>query len=238
MASPHIIDLTLAYQRRYNMLRAKTGTVIAELWDAVGNVDDQAIDQFVTRAVPVVQGAQRQTAQLLQGFVGLLLGEGVEVDADAIIDGYRGGVPWTTVYGRPGISARAALARGDRWSDAMHIASERAQSTAEVDVAMARAPSLSADDKRRVRAILTEFLTLSSKSQYVARERIGDEALEALPNDTERARVIGEEVVVVRDEAYRALGVKIAPEYDTNQDGRITADDKPAVSARTCGGAS
>ena len=138
MASPHIIDLTLAYQRRYNMLRAKTGTVIAELWDAVGNVDDQAIDQFVTRAVPVVQGAQRQTAQLLQGFVGLLLGEGVEVDADAIIDGYRGGVPWTTVYGRPGISARAALARGDRWSDAMHIASERAQSTAEVDVAMAQ----------------------------------------------------------------------------------------------------
>jgi hypothetical protein len=138
VASPRIIDLTLAYQRRYNTLRTKTGAVVAALWGDIGNVDDQAIEQFVTRAVPVVQGAQRETARLLQGFVGLLLGGGVEVDADAIIDGYRGGVPWATVYERPGISARAALTRGDKWSEAMRIASERAQSTAEVDVAMAQ----------------------------------------------------------------------------------------------------
>lgn len=144
-------DVALArlYASRYNRLRTASGVSVGRLWDGVAGLDDEAQERFASVAAGMSTSAQIQTAAVVDGYVGMMLGI-VEGDGTATgIDptsvsgaAVRNGTDPLDVYRRGVVSARVAISEGRSFADAMGIGRDRVVSAAETDVALAQRASI------------------------------------------------------------------------------------------------
>lgn len=132
--------ITGAYQRQQLALAANTTEATGRLWDRVGGIDDKALAGWVDAVTPVVEAGELAMVRLTDAYyaqyvtaaTGVLeqpLGLGAELTGKAVR-----GVATDTVYARPVITARAALAQAKPLSEAIAIARARATQTARTDM--------------------------------------------------------------------------------------------------------
>jgi len=138
-------ELVQSYGTSYDALRLATGDSIGQLWLELGGPDDRRALEFAELAVEVVNDAAAATAELVEGYVdeyvgtvtGRATGGPSPLDlTDFVVDQLRQ-TPGLDVYRRPAITARAALAAGRPFEEAMQVAGSRASATAEADVGLA-----------------------------------------------------------------------------------------------------
>lgn len=132
------------YQATANALAARTSEQVATLWANLGGVNDTAMARFSAAAAQVVEASKRQAVALADGYVrtyiALAESSGVPastIDVAAIAAEARAGVSALDVYRRPVVTARAALANGRSFADALRLARVRATSAANTDVHLA-----------------------------------------------------------------------------------------------------
>lgn len=156
-----------AYSTVYNRLRLLAGAQIGQLWDQIGGLDDAALERFVARAVPMMQGAETAAARLTTGYLTALrraeLGSApsVSLDLRGIIGAnLRNGVSPAEVFARPTITARTAISQGKDFLEAVGLARQRATELAETNIILtqrATTVAMGHTDKRVVgyRRVLT-----------------------------------------------------------------------------------
>lgn len=130
-------DLVAAQHRRYLQLQHRAADLTGRLWDEFGGPGDDNLAAFVGHVAPVVVGARQHTADLMAGYLSLVVRNNVPVDVRSVIGGLRGGTPLDIVYARPIITMRSALADGRDLTEASNVARDRATSTARMDVILA-----------------------------------------------------------------------------------------------------
>lgn len=140
-----LVTLARSHQGAQAVLAARTAEQVGTLWDRLGGLDDAALERFSTSAATTVRAAQITAAGVAAGYVRsyVSLADGAplelgDVNFDELAAGARGGVAPETVYARPIITARAAIAEGKTFAVAMAAGRVRATSAAETDVALAR----------------------------------------------------------------------------------------------------
>jgi hypothetical protein len=140
-----LVALVLGAQETQTRLAAITAAQVGTLWDRYGGLDDDALERFSSSAAGTVRAAQVQAASLsaafVRNYVELASGEPLSLDVDPVdvADTARAGsVTRLDVYARPVVTARAAIAAGKTFSEAIGVGRARATSTAETDVALAR----------------------------------------------------------------------------------------------------
>lgn len=165
MAPPPEIALTVAYTARYNRLRQLAGARVGQLWERLAGLDDQAADRFATEASRVAVAAQAQAAAGVDGYLAAVvtLGSGQAYRPAGALDvtgrAVRAGADPLEVYHRGIITARAAIATGHAFPDAMRAGLLRSVVMAETDVSLTqRAAMDQAVDGQRIvgyRRVLT-----------------------------------------------------------------------------------
>jgi hypothetical protein len=131
LAEAHI----LAQER----LRALAGRAVGAAWAGLPGYNEGDVDEFLTKAVPIVRAAQQQSVTLTDAYVARAIGQrpaGVDPD-DIIGANARGGIAPEDVYRRPFVTVWTALARGTLWADAVSEGATRATAAAEMDVQLA-----------------------------------------------------------------------------------------------------
>lgn len=154
-------EIVRAYQAGYLELRARAATSVAALWQTYGGVAESDRATFAALAAEAVEATQAQMCNLMDGYFDALareagfpeLAEAARINPSKHIGAaVRNGVPTTDVYGRPTITARAALAEGVPFDQAMAKAERRAVTAAETDIALTnRSSAQEAMENRRVR---------------------------------------------------------------------------------------
>ena len=139
MALPPDVRLSLAYQRRYNQLRLRTGAVVGALWDRYADLDDAAADEFSERAAATVGAAQARTTALVNGYLtaAVAITSGAPLETDDATPSPRPADP-LEVYQRGIVTARAAVSDGIPYLDAMRAGRARSVNSAETDIALAQ----------------------------------------------------------------------------------------------------
>ena len=123
--------LVTRYGQRYDDVRRRAALAIVRLWLTFGSVGD--LEPFAIRAAAVSAAAQTEVTSLVAGYLALFL----DRPAQALAVTIRGGADPLEVYRRPGITARAKLAAGRPFGEAMAAARARAENAAATDVALA-----------------------------------------------------------------------------------------------------
>jgi hypothetical protein len=146
MATTHrSLLLTGRYQSALSTVMRRTATIAGALWFDVRTASEQAEDEFISRMLPVVFGAQRHVVTLTDGYMAAFVSiearravspQGLPI-ASLIGAAARGGTPLEEVYRRPFGIARGALADGLSFIDAMTRARDRLLQTSTTDVALA-----------------------------------------------------------------------------------------------------
>lgn len=126
-----------AYARAVAAVRAQMVRYASGLWDATSAVDRDSSAQMVARIVPVVGAAQLRVANLTALYLARSTGTDPVPVNTALVTGGRG-VPPATVYARPVIIARAALAEHKSLPAARDIGGTRLQSLVTTDLQMAK----------------------------------------------------------------------------------------------------
>jgi hypothetical protein len=138
-------DLIGVYGTSYDALRLTTADSVEQLWLELGGPDDRRALEFAETALEVVNGAAVETAELVDGYVAEYVGTvtGRPPPASSpldlgnyVVDELRHAAG-LDVYRRPAITARAALADGKPFDEAMRVAGSRASSMAAADVGLA-----------------------------------------------------------------------------------------------------
>jgi hypothetical protein len=123
-------------QRRLRVLAANG---VSRIWQSLPGYDRQNIDEWLTRTLPLIAGAQRASVALTEAYLARELRRqplGINPD-DLIGAGVRNGTPPEVVYERPFVTVWTALQSGHAWADAVASGLARATSTAETDVQLA-----------------------------------------------------------------------------------------------------
>ncbi|HET7588606.1 MAG TPA: hypothetical protein VFK14_00250 [Solirubrobacterales bacterium] len=142
MLSP-LAEAHIEAERRLRLLTSQT---VGDIWKSLPGYDRQNVDQWLSEVLPVVLGAERQSAALTEGYIARALDrlpEGVDVDA-LIGAALRNGVPPAEVYERPFVNVWTALKDGRSFADAVESGLARATSTAAMDVQLAMRSTASA----------------------------------------------------------------------------------------------
>lgn len=116
--------------------RVEAGTL--RLWDDLSGYDEQNVDEFVTRAVPIVESGQRTAVRVTDAATSAQLGRppvGLQVD-ELVGAAVRNGTDPTVVYRRPFVDVWKALADGVPWEEALGRGRTRLSLTADTDVAL------------------------------------------------------------------------------------------------------
>lgn len=138
-------DLVAAYGDRYDQLRLGTGSAVEQLWLEVGGPDDLRADRFAELATAVVEDAAAETGIVVEAYIDEVAGtvsgrpprSADPLDlAELTIEQLRGVNP-LDAWRRPAITARAGLAAGKPFEEAMAEAANRANAQAQADIALA-----------------------------------------------------------------------------------------------------
>lgn len=134
--------LATRYQQIVIDLGARNSTTVGTLWDRVGGIDTAALEAFATQAAEIVGATQFQAAAIAAAYVDNVLGLNGQrptrtIDVARSVAMARNGTPLVEVYGRPTITARAEIANGKDFAQALRIARNRATSAADTDVKLA-----------------------------------------------------------------------------------------------------
>lgn len=152
MSAPTAVDsATVAnaviaqYAVAQGKLRSHLLAMLAQLWASLTSYGDADARQFVRTAVPLVAGAQRATATLTTAYLARLdslqTGRPVRLPAvdpnDFVGDAVRAADP-NTVYTRPIVVVRTALADGKTLDQAVSAGAQRLNIIAATDVQLAK----------------------------------------------------------------------------------------------------
>lgn len=117
-------------------IRMMVKVAIRNMWRDLGSYNEEDVQPFLDRALPLVRAAQLQSVAATEAFLTARL----EVPAaglaaeDLVGAGVRNGTPPEEVYRRPFVDVWSALADGVPWQDAVDRGMERAVSSAATDV--------------------------------------------------------------------------------------------------------
>jgi hypothetical protein len=130
-----LADAHIAAERR---LRLATAAGVGRVWQALPGYDRANVDEFLSRVLPLVDAAKRQSIALTDAYLARSMDRpAIGVDVEAIIAAMRGGVPPEEVYQRPFVRTWTDLKAGTLWVDAVAAGLAQATSTAEMDVQIA-----------------------------------------------------------------------------------------------------
>jgi hypothetical protein len=124
-------------------LRERLRALVLGLFDGLGSWRDADRDRFVATVVPLVAGAQRQAASLMDAYLATLRADmtGDQIRPTGAIPDLaklRGGVPATEVYARPFADVWAELAAGRDFSQALAAGRLRAEQITTTDLQLAK----------------------------------------------------------------------------------------------------
>jgi hypothetical protein len=116
-------------------LRKSSAAALALVWRGLPGYDRQNVDQWLSEALPVVEGSRRQAIALTNAYVANAMERGPsELDIPALIASLRNGADPAEVYERPFITVWTALKEETEWEQAVAEGLDRATSAAETDV--------------------------------------------------------------------------------------------------------
>lgn len=127
-------------------LRALVAGAAVSIWKDLPGYDEEHVDEWLTRVLPVIAASQRQSVALTEAFLARTLGrQPLGILADEIIGAAaRAGAAPETVYRRPFVTVWTALGNGTQWDAAVNAGLARAKSTAATDVQLAMRGTLAA----------------------------------------------------------------------------------------------
>lgn len=143
MAVEHQAALVTAVTAAQARLRDRLLALVLGLFDGLGSWRDADRDRFVAIVVPLVAGAQRQAAALMDAYLAAMRADitGVPVrPAGAIPDlaALRGGVDPAEVYSRPFHDVWSELADGKDFSQALAAGHQRTWQLTTTDLQLAK----------------------------------------------------------------------------------------------------
>lgn len=142
-AAELIALLAERYQQIIIDLGARNSSTVGTLWDRLGGIDATALEQFAAQAAEVVGVTQLQAATIAAAYIDSVIGLAGGQRPTRIVDVARAammarnGTTLIDVYSRPTITARAQIADGKDFAQALRIARDRAVSAADTDVKLA-----------------------------------------------------------------------------------------------------
>ena len=134
-------------------LRALTVAGVDAVWASLPAYNEENVDEWLSRVLPLIAAAQRQSVALTDAFLARALDRApLGVDpADVTGPAARAGVLLEEVYRRPFVTVWTALAAGTAYAAAVNSGGVRARSTAAMDVQLAMRSTLTevgkADDR-------------------------------------------------------------------------------------------
>lgn len=141
-----LADAHIEGQRR---LRELATIAIARIWASLPGYDRENLDEWLSRAVPVVTASQRASVSLTDAYIAQALARApLGINPAQVIGTIRGAVTPEVVYERPFITIWTKLGAGVDFADAAAAGLERAQSSAATDVQMAMRNTLQAVGER------------------------------------------------------------------------------------------
>lgn len=119
-------------------LRSAVEQATGRAWTALPAYNEEDIELWLSRAVPVVQAGQRQAVAAVDLYLARSLErQPLGLDADEVIAAARNGVTAEEVYRRPFVDVWGGLKAGNRWEDAVAAGLVRATSAAAMDMQLA-----------------------------------------------------------------------------------------------------
>ena len=140
-----LVGIQQAHHRRFLGVQDSTAELIGEQWDTFAGLDDVAAAQFEAAASVVIDTAKAQTSTLAVAYMNAndRLGGFPASGLVPVLPEIRNGVPAADVYHRSIVEARARVAKGATFDEAMASGRARAVSTARTDVSLANKGEIS-----------------------------------------------------------------------------------------------
>lgn len=128
-----LAEAHIAAQARLRELAVQT---VLATWDGLGAYDAANVAPWLQVVVPLVAGAQRQSAALTNAFLARALGRPPAPVNLAAVTGaaIRAGTPPAIVYRRPFVTVWTGLRDGTPWTEAVNAGRARAGASAAMDV--------------------------------------------------------------------------------------------------------
>jgi hypothetical protein len=125
-------------------LRGFTETAAATVWSSLPAHHHENVDEWLTKVLPIVSAAQRQSVHLTEAYLARALErQPIGVDVEKLIGAeVRNGAKPEDVYVRPFITVWADLKAGKALTDAVNAGLARATSTAAMDVQLSMRAAL------------------------------------------------------------------------------------------------
>ena len=132
MPSP-LAEAHIEAQRR---LRAFTSNAVRRYWDDLPAYDRANVDEFLTRTVPTVIAAQRQSVAVTEAYIARYLRrQPLGINPEKLIGAsVRNGTAPEDVYQRPFVTLWTRLGDGSDYADAFSAAVTQAAGSAAMDV--------------------------------------------------------------------------------------------------------
>lgn len=119
-------------------LQSTASRAVGNAWQQLGSWDETDVEIFLSRAVPIVGSAQRQSVAVTDAFIARYLGRSpIGIDPDQIAAATRNGTTLEDVYRRPFVTLWADLKAGRQFDDGITAAGARAAGSAAMDVQLA-----------------------------------------------------------------------------------------------------
>jgi hypothetical protein len=140
--NPLLLILALA------ALRRSSSAALGQIWRALPSYDRADVDQWLSEALPLVDGARRHSAALTNAYIASAMERGpFELDVDALIgNALRNGAKSAEVYERAFVTVWTALGDEGNWEQATAQGLDRATSAIETDVQLSMRAAAEAID--------------------------------------------------------------------------------------------
>lgn len=151
MAKPE--DLVAAFQRAHATLHARTAAAVLALWDALPAYNRPDIDIFIAQVVPLIEAAQTQMGQMVDGYTATLAAArpvGITAETAASV---RSGVSTADVYERAALQAWRRMSEGMDPLQALAAARSRVASTAATDLQLAQSHAMAEVSQRQPKIV-------------------------------------------------------------------------------------
>lgn len=134
-----LVGIQQAHHRRFLGVQDATAELIGEQWDTYAGLGNVAASEFEAAADVVIRTAKQQTSTLAVAYMNAndRLGGFPATGLVPVVPEIRNGVPPSEVYHRSIVEARARVAKGATFDEAMASGRARAVSTARTDVSLA-----------------------------------------------------------------------------------------------------
>lgn len=125
-------------------LRALTARGVDAIWASLPAYNDENVDEWLTRVLPLIAAAQRQSVSLTDAFLAQAVARApLGVNPERVTGpAVRAGVPPEEVYRRPFVAVWSALKAGTAYDKAVAAGGARATGTAAMDVQLSMRATL------------------------------------------------------------------------------------------------